>query len=276
MQARRHGKMRPMPATPYTDAASTASTANADAAPTIIAIETSTELASVALLHRGQLRSLESVGAQTHSTTVPVMLQQLLAEAGLKLGQCDALAFGMGPGSFTGVRTACGLAQGLAFGAGLGIAPVVTLMAMAEAVRESGASDEVLAVLDARMGEVYWAQYRFERIEGSANGGRWHCVSAPRLSLSTEVHAQGRPVVCGNGLLACPDGFPNLSGLQQAPAVMPHASAVARLATGLLQSGELVAPRDAQPLYLRNKVALTTAERAIAYGRPAAKTEAAV
>lgn len=234
------------------------SASSSSSAPTILAIETSTELASVALLHRGQLSSRESSGAQTHSASVPAMIQALLAEAGLKLAQCDALAFGMGPGSFTGVRTACGLAQGLAYGASLRVAPVVTLMAMAEAVRQSGAGSEVLAVLDARMGEVYWAQYRFD--------GQWHCVSEPALSASSLVVATGKPVVVGNGLSAYPDGFAQLGELQRLPAIMPHAQSVAMLAIDMVNNNALLAPRDAQPLYLRNKVALTTAERMAAAG----------
>lgn len=227
-------------------------------APTILAIETSTELASVALLHRGQLHSRESSGAQTHSASVPAMIQSLLADAGLKLAQCDALAFGMGPGSFTGVRTACGLAQGLAYGASLRVAPVVTLMAMAEAARQSGAGNDVLAVLDARMGEVYWAQYRFD--------GGWHCVSEPALCASSMVVATGNPVVCGNGLSAYPEGFAQLGDLQRLPAIMPHAQSLAMLAVDMVNDHALLAPRDAQPLYLRNKVALTTAERMAAAG----------
>ncbi len=230
-------------------------------APTILAIETSTELASVALLHRGQLNCRESSGAQTHSASVPAMIQALLADAGLKLAQCDALAFGMGPGSFTGVRTACGLAQGLAYGASLRVAPVVTLMAMAEAARQSGAGNEVLAVLDARMGEVYSAQYRFD--------GHWHCVLAPALSASSAVVVTGEPVVCGNGLSAYPDGFAQLGDLQRLPAIMPHAQSVAMLAIDMVSDNALLAPRDAQPLYLRNKVALTTAERMAAAGAKA-------
>ncbi len=227
-------------------------------APTILAIDTSTELASVALLHRGQLHSRESSGAQTHSASVPAMIQSLLADAGLKLSQCDALAFGMGPGSFTGVRTACGLAQGLAYGASLRVAPVITLMAMAEAARQSGAGDEVLSVLDARMGEVYWAQYRFD--------GQWRCVSEPTLSASSMVVATGKPVVCGNGLSAYPDGFAQLGEVRRLPAIMPHAQSVAMLAVAMVNNDALLAPRDAQPLYLRNKVALTTAERMAAAG----------
>lgn len=233
-------------------------------APTILAIETSTELASVALLHRGQWSSRESAGAQTHSMSVPAMVQAVLAEAGIKLAQCDALAYGMGPGSFTGVRTACGLVQGLAYGASLRVAPVVTLMAMAEAVRQSGAGNDVLAVLDARMGEVYWAQYRYD--------GRWHCVAEPALSAASAVVASGKPVVCGNGLSAYPEGFAQLGDLPRLPAIMPHAESVARLAVTMVNDQQLLLPRDAQPLYLRNKVALTTAERVAAAAAPAASS----
>ena len=102
---------------------------------TILAIETSTELASAALLHKGELIARESAGTQTHSDAILPMIQQLLAEAGIALARCDALAFGVGPGSFTGVRTACGVVQGLAFGIDRPVVPVVTLEAAAQACR---------------------------------------------------------------------------------------------------------------------------------------------
>ena len=221
--------------------------------PTIVAIETSSELASVALLYGDELSSRESSGAQTHSMTVLGLLQDLMRERGLTLAQCDALAFGSGPGSFTGVRTSCGLAQGLAFGAGLPVVPVVTLLAMADAARAKGAGDNLLAVLDARMGEVYWAQYRFET--------QWHIVTAPRLSAPEEVSAQATSGAAGNGLAAYADRFTSLSTLPRWPELMPHASHIALLGRDMLGQGLAVHARDAQPLYLRNKVALTTVER---------------
>ena len=221
--------------------------------PTLIAIETSTELASVALLQRGQVHCRESSGAQMHSLKVPSLLQSLLADAGLSLSQCDAVAFGAGPGSFTGVRTACGLAQGLAFGAQRPVVPVVTLLAMAERARSQGAGDEVLAVLDARMGEVYWAQYRFDQ--------GWQAVSEPRLSAASAVVAAGSPALCGNGLLAYAGDLAHLRSSARMPEVLPHAAEVARLAAVAFADGHSVHARDAQPLYLRNKVALTTQER---------------
>lgn len=232
--------------------------------PVIVAIETSTELASVAVLSGGRMTLRESSGAQTHSATVLPLLQHVLAEAGVTLAQCDALAFGCGPGSFTGVRTACGLVQGLAVGASRKVVPVVTLMAMAEAAREAGAGDEVIAVLDARMGEVYWAQYRHD--------GSWQAVTEPTLARADEVFAVGRPAVCGNGLLAYPEAFGHLGEAPRFPQVVPHAGSIARLAALAVARGELLAPQDAQPLYLRNKVALTTRERNVAAAAAGAAT----
>lgn len=229
--------------------------------PTLVAIETSTELASVAVLHGGQLLSRASSGAQTHSATVLPMLQALLSDAGMALADCDALAYGCGPGSFTGVRTACGLVQGLAFGAQLRVAPVVTLLAMADAAREAGAGDDIVAVLDARMGEVYSARYRYE--------AGWQQVSEPRLSPAADVIGDGAAAVCGNGLLAYPDAFAQIGDAARFPDIVPHAASVARLAVAAVARGELIAPSDAQPLYLRNKVALTTSERLAAAGAAA-------
>lgn len=219
---------------------------------TILAIETSSDLGSAALLHNGRLLARDTSGVQTHSQSVLPMVQQLLAEAGIALAQCDAIAFGAGPGSFTGVRTACGVAQGLAFGAELPLVPVVTLQAMAQACRERCGADEVLAVLDARMEEVYWAQYRFD------NG--WHPVTEPALAPASEVAASGSVTACGNGLLAYASAF---AGKEFAvcPDVVPHAAQVATLAVPELLAGRCIHAREAQPIYLRNKVALTTAER---------------
>ena len=219
---------------------------------TLISIETSTELASVALLHQGQRFSRESLGAQTHSATVPGMLQSVLKEADIRLSDCDAIAFGAGPGSFTGVRTACGLAQGLAFGLKLPVVPVVTLLAMAERARAAG-SNNVLPVLDARMGEVYWAQYQFT--------DRWQTVTAPVLSQASQVKATGLPAVCGNGLIAYQSDLLHLESSQSLPEVMPHAKDLLNLALQAISEGKTLHARDAQPLYLRNKVALTTRER---------------
>jgi tRNA threonylcarbamoyladenosine biosynthesis protein TsaB len=223
--------------------------------PTILAIETSTELASAALLLGERVYALDTDGIKTHSDAVLPLVQQLLAQAGIRLEQCDALAFGSGPGSFTGVRTAAGVVQGLAFGSGRPVIPVVTLLAMAQACREQTGAADVAAILDARMGEVYWAQYRHGD-EG------WREVVAPTLSAPAAVVPQGPVVACGNGLQAYADAFAGAAFAAGAlPSVMPHAQQIAQLARLAHARGESLPAQEAQPLYLRNKVALTTSER---------------
>ncbi len=130
--------------------------------PTLLAIETSSELASCALLRGDVVLSRASSGVRTHSQSILPMVQELLAEAGVTLADVDAIAYGSGPGSFTGVRTACGIAQGLAYGASLPVVPVVTLDAMALACHQQHGAQRIVTVLDARMGEVYWAQYDYQ------------------------------------------------------------------------------------------------------------------
>ena len=218
---------------------------------TILAIETSSELASAALLHDGQILTDQTAGVQTHSQTLLPMVQKLLADAGIPLSRCDAIAFGAGPGSFTGVRTACGVAQGLAFGIGIPVVPVVTLKAMAEACRSETGANDVLVLLDARMDEVYWAQYRYD------NG--WQTVIEPALSSAALVTPQGNPAACGNALSVYATVFEGCSFLAGArPDIMPHAREIATLAQAEFHP---VDAREAQPIYLRNKVAMTTAER---------------
>lgn len=221
---------------------------------TILAIETSSERASIALSYRGQVIAREASGVQTHSQSVLPLAQQLLAEAGMSLAHCEAIAFGAGPGSFTGVRTACGVAQGLAFGADLPVVPVVTLQAMAQACRNACGTNDVLVLLDARMDEVYWAQYRY--LDG------WQVIIEPALSAPVDVTPLGTVVACGNGLTAYASAFEALPFAQGAcNGIMPHAVQIAQLAQTELTAGRMLNARDAQPIYLRNKVALTTAER---------------
>ncbi|MGV8900411.1 MAG: tRNA (adenosine(37)-N6)-threonylcarbamoyltransferase complex dimerization subunit type 1 TsaB [Burkholderiaceae bacterium] len=228
--------------------------------PIILAIETSSELASAALLRGDTLLVRESSGVQTHSQTLLPMVQSILAQADVRLSQCAAIAFGAGPGSFTGVRTACGVAQGLAFGSNLPLVSIVTLQAMAEACRAETGAHEVLAVLDARMGEVYWAQYSYADV--------WQTVVAPTLSAVADVVPQHKDglVACGNGFVAYPGEFAlrahSHPWIQQARAeVMPHAAQVAQLARTAFIAGQRLTPEQAQPIYLRNKIALTTEER---------------
>jgi tRNA threonylcarbamoyladenosine biosynthesis protein TsaB len=226
--------------------------------PIILAIETSSELASCALLNGTDAAVLtrESVGVRTHSQSVLPMVQELLRDAGIALADCDAIAFGAGPGSFTGVRTACGVAQGLAFGARKPVLPLVTLEAMAEACRARTGATDVVAVLDARMGEVYWAQYRW--MDG------WQIVREPALCAPADVAPEPVPdlAACGNGFAAYPEAFAGHAFAAGALAdILPHARELAVLGAAALASGRAVPADDAQPIYLRNKVAYTSAER---------------
>ena len=257
--------------------------------PIILAIETSSEMASCALLRGGEVIFRESSGVRTHSQSVLPMVQELLDEAGIALRDCDAIAYGAGPGSFTGVRTACGISQGLGFGAELPLVPVVTLDAMALACRQAHGADAVLAVLDARMNEVYWAQYRFDgdapvatlepalsapqdvvpapgalaAAPVAASAGAAAAASAGAAASAPSGSAASALAACGNGFSAYPDAFAGKAFAAGAHAnIMPHAVQIAQLGARLFEAGHAVPAAQAQPLYLRNKVAYTKEERA--------------
>jgi len=221
----------------------------------ILALETSTEYCSVALWQDGAVIDRCELVGQKHSEVLMEMLDELLRGEDVKLAEVDGIAFGMGPGSFTGVRIACGVAQGLALGADLPVVGVCTLQALAQA---SG-RDKVIAALDARMAEVYHAVYE-------KRAGEWMTVCEPSLCLPQQA-----PQVAGSGWFGAGSGFVahgtalgeryagQLAG-SDAQAV-PQASAIAVLAASRLAAGQGVDAAQAMPLYLRDKVALKTSER---------------
>ena len=212
------------------------------------AIETSTEWCSVALWRDGELGAIEQRAGHRHGELALPMLGRLLAAAQLGAADLDAVAFGAGPGSFTGLRIACGIAQGLAFARGLPVLGVSSLEAMAE---ECGAP-RVVACLDARMGEVYYSALE-------KRGARWEEV-VPALCVAPA--AAPRPP--GEGWVGCGNGFAayGAMGLRLVYAeVHPGALALARLAAPRLAAGQGVDAARAVPNYLRDKVALTTEER---------------
>ena len=221
----------------------------------VLALDTSTEYCSAALWQDGALVERCELVGQKHSEVLIEMLEVLLSEAGIKLSQCDGIAFGKGPGSFTGVRIACGTAQGLAFGANLPVAGVCTLEALAEA---SGKS-RVIAALDARMGEIYHAAYeRHDDVWTEASGP---CLCKP----------QDAPLLSGKGWYGIGSGFAmhgamleeRYSGQLQSVdgTSVPQAAAIAALGAAQLLLGHGVDAAQALPLYLRDKVALKTFER---------------
>jgi tRNA threonylcarbamoyladenosine biosynthesis protein TsaB len=212
------------------------------------AIETSTEWCSVAVWDDAVISSVERRAANRHAELALPMLEGLLRGWGIALGELEAVAFGAGPGSFTGLRIACGIAQGLAFARGLPLLGVSTLEALAE---ESNAQ-RVVACIDARMREVYYAALEKQ-------GGRWR-ETIPAQCLAPAAVA----VPPGSGWVGCGSGFAVYGSLglkRVLPEVHPTAVAVAQLAAPRLAAGEGVDAALAVPLYLRDKVALTVKER---------------
>jgi tRNA threonylcarbamoyladenosine biosynthesis protein TsaB len=221
----------------------------------ILALETSTELCSAALWSDGAVDAREAIAGQRHSELLLPMVEGLLAGHGLKVTGLDGVAFGAGPGSFTGLRIACGAAQGIAFGGGLPVVGVATLLALAE---RSGAA-RALCCLDARMGEIYHAAYERQDDE-------WLTVHPPAL-----CRPDAAPALEGSGWTGCGSGFAAhaaLLGQRYAsqldsvrPELAPHAREIAVLAACEFARGKGVAPELAAPLYLRDKVALRVDER---------------
>ena len=226
---------------------------------TILSIETSSETASVALLVGQNCFFRQTDGVMNHSQSILPMVQQVLKEAEIGLKECDAIAFGCGPGSFTGVRTACGVTQGLAFGADLPVIPIVTLSALAESARRSEGAMNVLTAIDARMGEVYWAHYYFDDVTSE-----WTTLIAPSLSAPADVQPARLDDLnlIGNGFVAYGNQFRFSTNLLAATKpVLPNAEMVGRLAQVEFAAGRSYGAAEAQPLYLRNKIALTSVER---------------
>jgi tRNA threonylcarbamoyladenosine biosynthesis protein TsaB len=226
--------------------------------PTLLAFDTATEQLSIALAWRGEVFVHESTGgAQASATLIPAILA-LLERAGVTLAELDAIAFGRGPGAFTGLRTACSVAQGLAFGAGKPVLPIDSLLAVAEDARGDDArAQRVWVAMDARMNEVYAAQYAFA-------DGRWLTLDAPLLTtpelLNARWLAQPPDLVAGNGLAAF--GAQLATGAaRRAPAALPRARAMLPLARALWAAGGGLDAALALPLYVRDKVAQTTLER---------------
>ena len=221
----------------------------------LLALETSTEYCSVALWQDGNITSRCELAGQRHSELLLAMVDAVLREANVKLAQLDGIAYGSGPGSFTGVRIACGVTQGLALGANLPVFDVCTLQALAYA---SG-HEKVIAALDARMGEIYHAAYE-------KRGCEWITVCAPNLCLPQQA-----PTVNGGEWFGAGSGFGAHSAalhqrygaqlLGMDAQAIPSAQAIICLAVPQFAAGRGVDPAQAMPLYLRDKVALKTSER---------------
>jgi len=224
----------------------------------ILAIETSSEPSSVALAHAGGvvLRRL-AAGARVAEQALS-MIADLLEDQSITLDRIDAFAFGSGPGAFTGLRVACGLAQGLAFAGARPVIPVGSLRALAfGASRHVSGPARVMVASDARMGQLYWAVYEGERAVREVAGA---ALAAPERI--ADLVARWQPeVIAGDALRAFEGLWPAQGGSIRLPELRCDASMVAELARTDLAQGRAVAARDAAPDYVRDHVALTVAER---------------
>jgi tRNA threonylcarbamoyladenosine biosynthesis protein TsaB len=219
----------------------------------ILALDTSTEACSVSLGigDRSIDRYVEL--ERGHAEQLLPMIDELLAEGGIALKSLDAIAFGRGPGGFTGVRLAASVAQGLGFGAGVGVVPVSDLAAVAQRVIQmSPATSQVLVVNDARMREVYWA--RFEAIEGPVLTGEERVGPAAAIVLPEKA---GPWVAAGRGLAAWPELAARCrdAGATLHPDLLPRSSEVLALARPMVAAGKVLPPEAALPVYVRDRVA---------------------
>jgi len=228
--------------------------------PVLLALDTSTERLAVALVADGAPRTLDEDGGARASARIVPAAMQLLADAGVRAEDLDAVAFGRGPGAFTGLRTACAVAQGLAYGVSKPVLPIDSLLIVAEDAREQlggAAGFAVWVAMDARMGESYAASYAWD-------GVRWHVHTQPALytldALSARWETAPPSVVAGSALTAY-DGRLHAAAARPVPQVRHRAAALARLALQAWNEGAAIDPALALPLYLRDKVALTEAER---------------
>ena len=235
----------------------------------LLAIETSTEACSVALWMDGQVRERYQIAPRRHTELVLPWAGELLAEAGIVKSQLDAIAVGRGPGAFTGVRLAVALVQGMALALDKPVVPVSTLAALAMQAVEPGQGspaagldgDDILAAIDARMGELYLGLFRRDPQRLLiALGDEWMALSSqPNIALASPVLGVGSGFAASSQALVLALGD-RLS--QVDVGALPHAADIARLAALAYARGEVIAADLLEPAYLRNKVALTLAEQA--------------
>lgn len=227
----------------------------------LIAFDTSTERLSIALTDGARVWRHEAAGGAAASQTLLPRIQAMLEEAGLVLAELDAIAFGQGPGSFTGLRTACAVAQGLSFGSGVPLLPVPSLLALAEQAWSLGGGPRIAAALDARMNQIYFACHDLSGDDASPWASPVMLIDPPELAVPDGYRLAGNLLAPGSSCVLPAD-------TDCLPAV-PDAAAMLRLAPVMLDAGLALPPQLAAPLYVRDKVALTSAERAEAgAGRP--------
>ncbi len=248
----------------------------------LLGIDTATEHTSISLVLPDRVLTIDAQGGAQASETLLADLRELLEQGGCRLGDLDAIAFGRGPGAFTGLRTTCSVVQGLAFGAQKPVLPVDSLMLVAESVRHemlARGAQGVWVVQDARMDEIYAARYRWQ----GERAGRWQTLVAPALyaidtlnrlwsaAAAAATPDAGEVALAGSALPVMGERLHCGAALRLATvAGSGRAQALARLAVSGFSDGDLLDATQAVPLYLRDKVAQTTAEREAARAATAA------
>lgn len=224
----------------------------------IVAIDTATEACSVALMSDGEVISRYQVAAKIHAKVLLPMLDELMAEAQIGPQQLDAIAFGRGPGGFTGVRIATAAAQAIALGSDIPAAPVSTLAAIAARAFREGDHRQVAVAIDARMGEVYWGAYQVDTAEPQLVGLESVCPPEAVAALAGD-----RWVAAGTGWQTYPQQLGEASGAKVAEGVdpFPHAVDILGIGVEMIKQNRGVAAELALPVYLRDNVARTEAER---------------
>ena len=221
----------------------------------LLALDSSTDTLSVACGDGVRFAVREERAGPAHAERVLPRVREVLGECGYALRDLDAIAFGAGPGAFTGVRIACGIAQGLSLGTGVPLVPVGTLEALAQEAWRAHRATRVVACLDARMREVYAASY-------ARDGDGWRVTHAPAVSAPHAALGDAGAFGAGDGFAIDPTLAARLGLAHHDATLRPTARAVGELAVPLVRRGAAVAARDAEPLYVRHRVALTASERA--------------
>lgn len=219
--------------------------------PTILALDTATEACSVALSYQGNISTVDELSPRTHTQRILPMIDELLQKAGITINHVDTLVFGRGPGSFTGVRVGVGIAQGLALGANLPVVGVSNLLTMAEQAYQQLGAREVVALIDARMGEVYFAQY-------SRDGNGWYTVVNEQVcspeSAIAQIQTTKQPVVVGTGWSAYRQFAEADLDVVCTEITLPSAQFMLALAQSEIKQGNTQSAFEIEPVYLRNEV----------------------
>lgn len=226
----------------------------------LLAIDTATEACSAALLQDDDIYERYQLAPREHNRMILPMISALLDEAGVEAGDLDAIAFGCGPGSFTGVRIAAGVTQGIAFGLELPVVPISTLAALSLDAMETTGIDVAYACIDARMNEVYWGIYERDC------RGEISLVGEESVTAAATVNGlAGRAAVgTGSGWMTYSDVLPHRVGAYLSsvlPDRFPRAGSIARLGALTLLRGHGIPAEQAQPVYLRDNVARKSNER---------------